>query len=207
MILQEEIKGLTTKIYGTNNDMDFSKDKTTFRNVDLKITGSNNKIIIGEGAKLQNLLIHIRGSNNIISIGKETEIIGHILLKGKRQSITVGNRTTFKNVYLLSQEGKDIEIGENCMFSYDIAVRTTDAHSVMDLETNERLNNAKDVKVGNHVWVAASVLLSKGAIIPDDCIVGARSVVTKPFEEPHCTIAGSPAKVVKKGVTWSRERL
>ncbi|MEK4566278.1 acyltransferase [Alkalihalobacillus sp. FSL R5-0424] len=207
MILQEEIKGLTTKVYGTNNELDFSLDNTTIRNVDLKITGSNNKILIGPGAKLQNLLIHIRGSNNEIIIGSNTEIIGHILLKGKRQNIKVGNRTTFKNVYLLSQEGKNIEIGEDCMFSYDIAVRTTDAHSVIDLETNERLNHAKDVKIGNHVWVAASVLISKGAVIPDDCIVGARSIVTRPFKDSHCTIAGSPAKIVKTGVTWSRERL
>ncbi|WP_332695633.1 acyltransferase [Halalkalibacter lacteus] len=207
MILQEEIKGLKTKIYGKNNVLDLHEDNYTFRNVELKITGSKNKIIIGKDAKLSNLLIHIGGSNNEIYIGVETDIIGHIHLKGKRQKISIGDRTTFKNVYLLSGEGKNIEIGEDCMFSYDIAVRTTDAHSVLDVETKERLNIAKDVTIGNHVWVAANVLISKGSVIPDDCIIGARSVVTKPFTDPHCTIAGSPAKIIKTGVTWTRDRI
>ncbi|MCA1026902.1 acyltransferase [Cytobacillus kochii] len=207
MILQEEIKGLTTKVFGKNNQLIYDEESFIFKNAELKITGSNNKIHIGKGTKLSNILIHIRGSNNEIMIGENTDLIGHILLKGKKQSIKVGDRTTFKNVYLLSQEGKNITIGADCMFSYDIAVRTTDAHSVLDLETNERLNGAKDVVIGNHVWVAASCLISKGAVIPDDTIIGARSVVTKPFSEAHTTIAGSPAKIIKTGTTWSRERL
>ncbi|WP_165971013.1 acyltransferase [Peribacillus frigoritolerans] len=207
MILQEEIKGLTTKIHGKNNNLDLDESNPTFRNTELKITGSNNKIIIGDGAILQNLLIHIRGSNNTIYIGKETHIIGHILLKGKNQEISIGDRTTFKNVYLLSQEGKNISIGEDCMFSYDIAIRTTDAHSVIDLETKERVNHANHVSIGNHVWIAASCLISKGVTIADDCIVGARSVVTKSVTESHCAVAGAPAKVVKSNVTWDRDRI
>ncbi|MBN6886116.1 acetyltransferase-like isoleucine patch superfamily enzyme [Cytobacillus horneckiae] len=207
MILQEEIKGLTTKVYGKNNRLELHEDDYIFKNADLKITGSNNVITIGKGSKLSNILIHIRGSNNEITIGENTDLIGHILLKGKKQRISVGDRTTFKHVYLLSQEGKNIEIGKDCMFSYDIAVRTTDAHSVIDLETNERINQAKEVIIGDHVWVAASCLISKGAVIPNDCIIGARSVVTKPFAEEHCTIAGSPAKVIKTGTTWCRDRI
>ncbi|THE11035.1 acyltransferase [Bacillus timonensis] len=207
MILQETIKGLTFNIYGKNNNLDANIDKVTFRQTEIKITGSNNKITIGDEAQLQNLLIHIRGSNNEIHIGAESHLIGHMLLKGKRQSIKIGDRTTFKNVYLLSQENKNIEIGSDCMLSYDIAIRTTDAHSVINLETNERTNHADHVKIGNHVWIAANCLISKGVTISDDCIIGARSVVTKPFTEPHCTIAGSPAKVIKRGTSWTRERL
>lgn len=207
MILQEEIKGLTTKVFGKNNQLTYDEESFIFKNAELRITGSHNKIHIGKGTKLSNILIHIRGSHNEITIGEDTDLIGHILLKGKKQSIKIGDRTTFKNVYLLSQEGKNISIGADCMFSYDIAVRTTDAHSVLDLETNERLNGAKDVFIGDHVWIAASCLISKGAIIPNDTIIGARSVVTKPFPEEHTTIAGSPAKVIKTGTTWNRERL
>ena len=44
----------------------------------------------------------------------------------------------------------------------------------------------------------------KGAKIPNNCIVGANSLVNKEFFEENCLIAGTPAKIIKKGVNWSR---
>lgn len=44
----------------------------------------------------------------------------------------------------------------------------------------------------------------KNAEIADGCIVGAETVVAKVFDEPDCAIAGNPAKIVKRGITWDR---
>jgi acetyltransferase-like isoleucine patch superfamily enzyme len=93
------------------------------------------------------------------------------------------------------------------MFSYEIVIRTTDAHSVLDLETRERINKAESISIGNHVWLGAEVMITKGVSLPDDCIVGARSICNRSVDEPHTVIAGIPAKVVKRGVTWDRERI
>lgn len=93
------------------------------------------------------------------------------------------------------------------MFSYDITVRTTDAHSILDYTTRERINYGSSISIGDHVWVGASALISKGVCIPNDCIIGARSFVNRTITEEHTIIAGSPAKIVRTGVTWDRERL
>jgi len=42
----------------------------------------------------------------------------------------------------------------------------------------------------------------KNVTIPNECIVGAGSVVTKRFDKEYCVIAGNPARVVRENVQW-----
>lgn len=171
----------------------------------ITINGSGNVVEILEGS-LFNGNIDIQGNNNRVLIGPHCAIRGRILVKGSKQTVAVGERTTFQSVYLLCQENCDVMIGRWCMFSRNIEIRTTDAHSVVDAQTGRRLNEPASVTIGDHVWVSVGVLISKGATLPEDSIVGANSFVNDVFVEPGTLIAGAPAKVVKRGVTWHRSR-
>lgn len=51
-----------------------------------------------------------------------------------------------------------------------------------------------------------NVLVSKGVSIADDCIVGANSVILKSITENHCIVAGTPGKIIRRGVTWNKGR-
>lgn len=207
MELQETIDHLTTNITGKGN-MLILPEKYTFTRVNLLIQGTGNEIIIGEESNLRNLLIEVKGDNNKLKIGNKCKVQGHILIKGNNQTVKIGSKTTFQhNVYLLASENKNITIGRDCMFSNNIDVRTTDAHSIIDVETGKRKNVAQDIVIGHHVWVSAGALISKGAVIPDNCIVGGRAVVTRKFDQQYCTIAGAPAVVVSTGVNWDRKRI
>jgi serine acetyltransferase len=42
----------------------------------------------------------------------------------------------------------------------------------------------------------------KNAKIPNDCVVGACSVVAKAFDDSNVVIAGNPAKVIREDVLW-----
>ena len=126
---------------------------------------------------------------------------------GDNQTIRIGQFTDIQGCYFLLSEGCDITVGERCMFSKEVTVRTTDAHSVLDLATGERVNKAKSIHIGNHIWLGAEVMVTKGVSLPDDCIVGARSICNRTITESHTVIAGIPAKVVKRGVTWDSKRI
>lgn len=93
-------------------------------------------------------------------------------------------------------------IGKDCMFSYGINIWTGDGHPIYDLTTEERINEDQDVIIGNHVWMGRNVSVHKGGVIPDGCVIGANSFVTKKFYESNCMIAGTPARIIKKNIRW-----
>lgn len=93
-------------------------------------------------------------------------------------------------------------IGKDCMFSYGINIWTGDGHPIYDLTTGERINEDQDVIIGNHVWMGRNVSVHKGGVIPDGCVIGANSFVTKKFYESNCMIAGTPARTIKKNIRW-----
>lgn len=74
-------------------------------------------------------------------------------------------------------------------------------------DTGELLNDQpQGVLIGDHCWIGQGATFTKNAIIPANTVVGLQSVVTKSFREEFTALAGNPAKVIKKGVKWSRER-
>lgn len=171
----------------------------------IRIVGENNLIEV-QNNTLLNVDIRIRGHNNKLIIGSDSSIKGIICIKGNNLSVLIGNHTSFGDVYILCQENSNVEIGSYCMFSRNIEIRTTDAHAVIDIKTGKRLNPAQSIIIGDHVWVSLGVLINKGAMIPDDCIVGAGAFINKPFTESNTILAGMPAKIVRRSVTWNRTR-
>lgn len=167
--------------------------------------GQGNFLSIGKGSKFKGS-VDITGNNNRIIIGENCHYRGDILVKGNNQTVSFGDESTTVNVYLLCQENCDVIIGKWCMFSREIEIRTTDAHSVIDRATGRRLNTPASIVVGDHVWVGVGAIISKGAVIPSDSIVGAMSFVNGKFDEEGVIIAGAPGKIVKRGITWSRSR-
>lgn len=104
-----------------------------------------------------------------------------------------------------SEENLSVIIGDNCMFATRVLLRPTDGHSIYDVNTKELLNKGEDIIIGNHVWSGLNTLYLKGAEVFDNSIVGANSVVNKKFHEENVVIAGSPARIVKRGVNWTIE--
>jgi acetyltransferase-like isoleucine patch superfamily enzyme len=174
----------------------------------LNLEGSGNVMMLGNKARLGAIRLDVIGNNNKIIIEDAVSYKrGHLRVVGDNQTFRIGKGTTIEKCYFLCAEDCNITVGEHCMFSYEIVIRTTDAHSVLDLETRERINKAESISIGNHVWLGAEVMITKGVSLPDDCIVGARSICNRSIDEPHTVIAGIPAKIVKRGVTWDRERI
>lgn len=170
-------KNIMNYIYIGNN--------TSINNCKFIFYGSKNNIIIHDGAKLNNVTFWVEDEQNKIIIGENTTFHG--------------------NCQLAACEGTTISIGNDCMFSHDIFARTTDSHSI--IKENKRINIAKNINIGNHVWVGMQCLILKGANIPNGCIIGARSTISSSDMEANCIYAGTPAKIVNKDITWKRERI
>lgn len=174
------------------------------------IVGNNNRIEIQKGALLNAVTFRIRGDQHQIMIGEECRFDhgGSIWFQDYGGSLEIGQGSTFQNAHLaVTEPGSKIYIGSDCMFAYDIEVRTGDSHSALDANSLQRINPAEDVFIGNHVWVAAHCILLKGVHIAENSIIGTGAVVTGKFTQKGVALAGSPARVIKEGITWSRKRI
>jgi acetyltransferase-like isoleucine patch superfamily enzyme len=196
------------KINGANNSI--IHNKAILSSVVFDISGNENTIHILDDCILTDVVFYIRGDGHriLINSGCRFNRGGSIWFEDNGCSLSIGENSTFEYVHIaLTEPNSIITIGQDCMFAYDIDVRTGDSHSIILKESNERINYAEDISIGNHVWVAAHCILLKGCIIPDDSIIATGSVVTKQYASTGIIIAGNPAKQVKNGITWSRKRI
>lgn len=92
------------------------------------------------------------------------------------------------------------------MFSWNIAIWNSDSHSIFDKNSKKLLNIGKKIKIEDHVWVGMNSVILKNTQISSNSIIAANAVVTKPFLEENVIIAGNPARIVKNGINWDRER-
>ena len=76
-----------------------------------------------------------------------------------------------------------MKIGGGCMFSDGMGVRNSDSHGIYDMKTKRRINFSENIEIGNHVWLGMGVSVLPGVTIADGCIVGMKSVVTKPLRQ------------------------
>lgn len=175
----------------------------------IKVVGRENQIDIGREVRLHHVYIMIHGDKNHIIIKKGAAIRScELVIEDQNGGIEIGEGTGLSgNVHLAAIEGKKIIIGNDCMFSANITIRVGDSHSIIQVENEKRINPSKDVVIGNHVWVGNQVTILKGVSIPDNCIIGTGSVVTKSIEKPNVIIAGNPARIVKQDISWCRERI
>lgn len=152
----------------------------------IKVYGNNHTLIVEEGVVFKK---------------------GVIWFEDNDCEIRIGAGTTIEEANLaVAENGTRIIIGRDCMFSSSIHIATTDSHSIINAETGERTNHAQSVIIGNHVWLGYCANIHKGVTIGDNSVVAGHSVVTKPVAS-GTVVAGIPARVVRDGIKWSRERI
>ena len=155
-----------------------------FRYCKFEIHGTGNYISIKDNCKLSGLRIYMNSGKNRLVIGKNT-----IVNASKEQ------RTLFNPC-----EGGEIVIGDNCLFSNNIEIHTTDYHKIYINEKRE--NVPQNINIGSHCWIGLQCLILKGTILADDSIVGAKSLLNKKYNESNSVIVGNPARIVKTNITW-----
>lgn len=171
------------------------------------IWGSNNSLLC-ESNGLGNVRIRCHGCDHKLSIGRDVIYKrGNIKFEDNGCSLTIGAGTTIEEAsFFIAEPYMAITIGNDCMLSEGIVMYTTDGHTIIDMNTGIRTNNASSITIGNHVWIGSGVKILKGVTIGDDAIIASGSIVTS--DVPNNTIyAGVPARLVKNNINWKRERI
>ena len=197
---------MTLENRGTNNVVQLPPDGRHRLTGDILVRGSNNHLEIAKGSVADRLQVSI-GSNCDIRIGRKCNL-GQLFIHAEDHGhVTIGVRSTFNGyVRLLLHEAGRITIGSDCLFAGQVDVTVSDMHSIIDVATGRRLNPARDVRLDDHVWVGQRAMILKGAHVQSGSIIGAAALVTGEIPA-NCMAVGTPARVVKTGVTWQHERI
>lgn len=170
--------------------------------------GKNNIVTIGSESGFYGTSIAFYSTDSSIYIGPTKHEINNLIIHflGAKQSVKIGENFSVNSAnFACTDNDVSVVIGKDCMFSWDINLHAGDAHPVYDKKTGARINTAKFIEIGNHVWLCRNTSIMKNVKISDNCIIAANSTVTKTFREPNSVIAGNPAKIVKKDIEWARK--
>ena len=110
-------------------------------------------------------------------------------------NIEIGEKF-YSNHNLVILDAAKVIIGDNVFIAPNCNIYTA-YHPIDVEERNKGLEYAKEVKIGNNVWIGGNVTILPGVIIGDNVTIGAGSVVTKNI--PSNVVAyGNPCKVKKE---------
>lgn len=111
------------------------------------------------------------------------------------KNVWIGNNFYANFNLVLVDDGKII-IGDNVMVGPNVTIAT--AEHPLNVKDRNGFNNQRNrpVKIGNNVWIGASVTILPGVTIGNNSVVGAGSLVNKDVPD-NVLVAGNPARVIK----------
>lgn len=145
------------------------------------------------GVFIQNKgVIHICGN---CTIGNDCRIIvgenGYLTL-GDGFQVTAG---------LKMQCMHNIKIGNNVLIGWDCYIVDTNNHHLTYDSIGVKSEDYGPIIISDGCWLSFGVVVLKNSIIPKQCVVAAKTIVSKPIDcKTHSMIAGCPAHIVKEGV-------
>jgi acetyltransferase-like isoleucine patch superfamily enzyme len=170
------------------------------------VEGSAARVFIASDARLAEVTISVSGANASLFIGSHCRL-RRVLLRvaGSDALLAIGRDTTWQSGSCLCLAGQQIVVGDDCMMSYNVIVRTYDAHAIFDRRTRARVNAPAPVVLESHVWLGQRSTVNKGTRIGAGSIVGSDSVASGSLDG-SCVYAGVPARRIRRNVAWSRTK-
>jgi acetyltransferase-like isoleucine patch superfamily enzyme len=177
--------------------------------ISVEFTGSGNRLVVNESARIGSLSVHFNCDNGYVEIGPSSGVpaFSANLRVGQDSRIVIGPNVSCTNkVGMSAVEGTSITVGPDVMFASDNQVRTDDGHPIFDVVTGKRVNVSASIDIGAHVWVAWGAMLLAGSTVGEGSVVGMGAIVKGRFPN-NCVIAGVPARVVRRDIAWERPHL
>lgn len=164
-------------------------------NARLRIALNNSGIIHKNDITFLNIrkngLLKISG---FVSIGRGTRIF-----VGRKGVLEIEDGSHITGPSMIIAE-KSVYIGRNCAIAWDVQILDTDYHDI--LVDGKLSNPPESIIIEDHVWIGSRATILKGVRIGTGAVIGASSVVTKDVE-PNTLVAGNPARIIKRNISWN----
>ena len=169
---------------------------------------SNALIVVCTGLE-QVTSILLGGNDATLFLGPKTSMPGADFWIGAGSAIVInGHCVATGQLQIDARNGGSIVCAPDQLWAGRVYIATDDMHRFEDLATGERLNTfGAHITIGEHVWIGREAVVTGQVDIAEGCVVGLRSLVRNTKIPPHVAVAGTPAKIIREGITWNGEDL
>jgi maltose O-acetyltransferase len=124
--------------------------------------------------------------------GENVFIQQPVRFEGK-DNISIGNDVSINAFVHMWGNGK-ITIGNDCLIASHVSI-TSLTHDPQTIPYKNCII-AKEVNIGNNVWIGSHAVILPGINIGDNAIIGAGAVITKDVPA-NVIVGGVPAEIIK----------
>lgn len=123
---------------------------------------------------------------------------GEILVstRSKHARVSVGHGTWINNNCSIASR-ESVEIGPRCLIGFFVMICDFEAHALEPSLRHNYEGEAREIILGENVWIGDRVTILKGASVGDNSVIGACSVVTGSIPR-NVVAAGCPARVIRE---------
>lgn len=163
------------KVRGKGSNIIIGDNVSFLGNIDLR-NRENGKIVIKNGAALDNDIRLVAANDTVLTIGENTGIGG----------------------YTIFNCGVDVTIGNNCLIAGHCYFQSSEHGIEKGKLISKQGHTYGKITIGDDVWIASNVTIAKNVKVGDGCVVGAKSLLRNCSFEENNIIAGTPARVIKQ---------
>lgn len=136
--------------------------------------------------------------------GKKINGAENVFISGTNNITYLENIFIGKNSYIngngsiIASKNSKIVIGDNCLISYNVHMRT-DMHNYLNKNELIKLqgHTERDIIIGDDVWIGYGAQIMSGVTIGNGAVVAAGSVVTKDIPD-YEVWGGVPSRKIKE---------
>lgn len=125
-------------------------------------------------------------------------------------SLVIGDKTTVQeNFWINVNQYSEINIGKDCMMSFDVVIMNNSRHSIFDVMSGTNISSSielcrkSSLTIGDHVWIGYRTMIFTGACIASGSIIGANSFICNNVPN-NCIAIGQPFRITRNNIAWSR---
>lgn len=102
----------------------------------------------------------------------------------------------YSNYNLIILDCAPVRIGCNAFIAPNVGIYTA-GHPISSELRNKGIEYAKEVNIGDNVWIGANTIINPGVSIGSNVVIGSGSVVTRDIPD-NVVAAGNPCRVIRE---------
>lgn len=163
-------------------------------------------VVVGTGLEALTCLL-IGGNGATVYVGPDSTLAaGEIYCGADSAIVLTSGLVATARAQVDARNGGSIIAEHDQLWASGVYIATDDMHRLEDAATGERLNPfGARIRLGRHVWLGKDAILTGHVEVGEGAVVGMRSLVRGQKVPPRTAVAGTPARIVREGVTWHGE--